>query len=248
MHPYLAALAEAVPWTGDAGADVTALLAYHGRADTVGHSMRVAAEAKRLALHWGEEAAGAETAGWLHDVSAIVPVEERVGLAEDLGLDVLPEERAFPMIMHQKLSAAIAQAVFGISDPAVLSAIGCHTTLKAGASPLDKIVFVADKMQWDQAGDAPYLRAITGAVERSLDQAVLVYLDYLWQQRATLPVVHPWVVQAYHQTLNKLRTPDVRTPDAGDRYPGFSGSPSSRSSSSRNVETIISSAGSRPGT
>jgi predicted HD superfamily hydrolase involved in NAD metabolism len=243
MHPYLAALAETVTWTGDASADVTALLAYHGRADTIGHSMRVAAEAKRLALHWGEDAAGAETAGWLHDVSAIVPVEERIGLAEDLGLEVLPEERAFPMIMHQKLSAAIAQAVFGITDPAILSAIGCHTTLKAGASRLDKIVFVADKMQWDQAGDAPYLRAITGAVERSLDQAVLVYLDYLWQQRATLPVVHPWVVQAYHQTLNKLRTPD-----AGDRYPGFSGSPSSRSSSSRNVETIISSAGSRPGT
>jgi len=243
MHPCLAALAEAVPRTGDIGADVTALLAYHGRADTIGHSMRVAAEAKRLALHWGEEAASAETAGWLHDVSAIVPEEERIGLAEDLGLEVLPEERAFPMIMHQKLSAAIAQAVFGITDPAILSAIGCHTTLKAGASRLDKIVFVADKMQWDQAGDAPYLRAITGAVERSLDQAVLVYLDYLWQQRATLPVVHPWLVQAYHQTLNKLRTPD-----AGDRYPGFSGSPSSRSSSSRNVETIISSAGSRPGT
>jgi len=243
MHPCLAALAEAVPRTGDIGADVTALLAYHGRADTIGHSMRVAAEAKRLALHWREEAASAETAGWLHDVSAIVPEEERIGLAEDLGLEVLPEERAFPMIMHQKLSAAIAQAVFGITDPAVLSAIGCHTTLKTGASPLDKIVFVADKMQWDQAGDAPYLKAITGAVERSLDQAVLAYLDYLWQQRATLPVVHPWLVQAYHQTLNKLRTPD-----AGDRYPGFSGSPSSRSSSSRNVETIISSAGSRPGT
>jgi len=223
---------------------VTALLAYHGRADTIGHSMRVAAEAKRLALHWGEEAARAEAAGWLHDVSAIVPVEERIGLAEDLGLEVLPEERAFPMIMHQKLSAAIAQAVFGISDPAVLSAIGCHTTLKAGASRLDKIVFVADKMQWDQAGDAPYLRAITSAVERSLDQAVLVYLDYLWQQRTTIAVVHPWVVQAYRQlSLNELRTPD-----ADDRYPGFSGSPSSRSSSSRNVETIISSAGSRPGT
>ena len=196
-------------WTGDVGADVTALLARHGRADTVHHCMCVAAEARRLALRWGEDAVHAETAGWLHDVSAIVPMDRRIGLAEDLGLDVLPEERAFPMIIHQKLSAAIAQAVFGITDPDILSAIGCHTTLKADASRLDKIVFVADKIQWDQPGDPPYLSAIAAAVERSLDQAAFVYLDYLWQRRATLPVVHPWLVEAYHQILNKLRTPDA---------------------------------------
>ena len=209
MHPVLAALAEPVRWTGDVGADVTALLAYHVRANTMDHSTRVAAEAKRLALLWGEDAAGAETAGWLHDVSAIVPMDRRIRLAEDLGLDVLPEERAFPMIIHQKLSAAIAQALFDVTDPAILSAIGCHTTLKADASRLDKIVFVADKIQWDQPGDPPYLSAIAAAVEHSLDQAAFAYMDYLWQRRATLPVVHPWLVQAYHQTLNKLRTPDA---------------------------------------
>ena len=196
-------------WTSDVGADVTALLAHHGRAGTIGHSVRVAAEARRLALLWGEDAASAETAGWLHDVSAIVPMDRRIRLAEDLGLDVLPEERAFPMIIHQKLSAAIAQALFDVTDPAILSAIGCHTTLKVDASWLDKIIFVADKIQWDQPGDPPYLSAIAAAVEHSLDQAAFAYMDYLWQRRATLPVVHPWLVQAYHQTLDKLRTPDA---------------------------------------
>jgi HD superfamily phosphohydrolase YqeK len=132
-----------------------------------------------------------------------VPNEERIALAEELGLAVLPEERAAPMIVHQKLSAVIAQHVFGVHDAAVLSAIGCHTTLKAGATPFDMAVFVADKIRWDQEGDPPYLAAILAAVERSLIDAAFCYLDYLWQRRDTLLVVHPWLVAAHQQLAER---------------------------------------------
>jgi len=103
------------------------------------------------------------------------------------------------MILHQKLSAVMAREIFGIGDAAVLSAIGCHTTLKASASTLDKVVFVADKIAWDQPGKPPYLDGILGALDQSLHQAALRYLDYLWQRRQTLPAVHPWFVAAHRQ-------------------------------------------------
>lgn len=105
------------------------------------------------------------------------------------------------MIVHQKLSSWMAHEVFGIHDPEVLSAIGCHTTLKAGASPLDKLVFVADKIAWDQAGQPPYLEVLQAALEHSLDAAALVYIDYLWAQRAQLRVIHPWLVAARNDLL-----------------------------------------------
>jgi HD superfamily phosphohydrolase YqeK len=60
-------------------------------------------------------------------------------------------------------------------------------------------VFVADKIRWDQPGDPPYLEAILAAVERSLPAAAFCYLDYLWQRRETLLVVHPWLVEAHQQ-------------------------------------------------
>jgi predicted HD superfamily hydrolase involved in NAD metabolism len=161
--------------------------------------MRVAAEAQRLAHQWGEDIASAEIAGFLHDISAIVPSEQRIALAEALHLDILPEERILPMIIHQKLSAVIARELFAIHSPAILDAIGCHTTLKANASFLDKIVFVADKLKWDQQGDPPYLAALAAAAERSLDAAALCYLEYLWQRRASLAVLHPWAIDAYRQ-------------------------------------------------
>jgi predicted HD superfamily hydrolase involved in NAD metabolism len=199
MQPQLAVFVRHVPLTGNVQVDMTTLLSHHGHAKTVGHSMRVAAEAKRLAQRWGEDAVSAEIAGFLHDISAIVPPDQRLPLAEGLQIDILPEERMVPMIIHQKLSAVIARELFAISSPAILSAIGCHTTLKAEASLLDKIVFVADKLKWDQVGDPPYLVAMVAAVERSLDAAALCYLEQLWQRRATLAVLHPWAVDAYRE-------------------------------------------------
>lgn len=183
--------------TGNLRADMAAFLTARGFPKTAGHCAAVAAEARRLAARFGEDPARAEAAGLLHDISAPIPDAERIATAEAWGLDVLAEERAYPMIIHQKVSAVIAREAFGVKDAGVLSAIGCHTTLKAGSSRLDKIVFVADKIAWDQPGDPPYLADILAAVERSLDAAAFCYLDYLYQRRATLRVAHPWMLAAW---------------------------------------------------
>jgi predicted HD superfamily hydrolase involved in NAD metabolism len=197
MHARFASLLQGIPWTGDVRADMAALLAAHGQRQTVDHSLLVAAEAERLAARFDGDSAPARVAGWLHDVSAVFPVEQRTQVARQLGLQVLPEEEAAPMILHQKLSAAMAREVFGVQDAAVIQAIGCHTTLRANASWLDKVLFVADKVAWDQAGSPPYLEGLLVALERSLDRAALHYLDYLWHRRHALPAVHPWLVDAY---------------------------------------------------
>ena len=194
--------------TGDVRSDSVAFLTGHGFAHTAGHSARVAAEARRVAQRWQADPARAETAGWLHDISAVIPNEQRIAVAEQLDIDVLPEERSYPMIIHQKLSAAIARDVFGVTDAAVLIAIGCHTTLKPDASALDKVVFVADKVKWDQAGEPPYLDALVAALDQSLDHAALCYLRYLWDRRDSLRVVHPWMVRAYAQLSARLAGDD----------------------------------------
>jgi HD superfamily phosphohydrolase YqeK len=101
------------------------------------------------------------------------------------------------MILHQKLSAVLARQIFGVEDEAVLKAVECHTTLRAGATPLDKVVFIADKVAWDQSGVPPYQAALLEAMTHSLDAAALCYLSYLWERRSTLLVVHPWMAEAY---------------------------------------------------
>lgn len=197
MSAALDAYMHGLALTGDARTDVLAVLSHHGFQKTIAHSLQVAAESQRLALRFGADPEQAELAGWLHDISAIVPQDERLSLAEQLGLEILPEERLAPMLIHQKLSEAIAREVFRISHADVLSSIGCHTTLKPGAGLLDKVLFVADKIQWDQPGAPPYLPELLARLERSLDGAALCYLEYLWQRRDELPALHPWAKWAY---------------------------------------------------
>lgn len=62
------------------------------------------------------------------------------------------------MIIHQKISKEMARDIFNIMDQEILDAVGCHTTLKKNSTILDKVLFVADKIEWDQIGEPPRLR------------------------------------------------------------------------------------------
>ncbi len=187
------------PLTGDLAESVPRLLTAQGCATTAVHVRAVADESARLAERFGVDGMQARAAGWLHDVSAIIPVTSRVAFAECHGIPVLAEERLAPMILHQKLSAVLARDLFEIEDPEILAAIACHTTLRQDAKPLDKVVFLADKIAWDQPGTPPYLDDLNRALSSSLDRAVCVYLGTLWDRRHALPVLHPWLAAAYAQ-------------------------------------------------
>ena len=82
---------QGVQLSGDLRADMVELLTHHGHAKTAGHCTRVAAEARRLATQYGQDQNSAEMAGWLHAISAMIPLDQRVALAEQLNIDVLPE-------------------------------------------------------------------------------------------------------------------------------------------------------------
>jgi predicted HD superfamily hydrolase involved in NAD metabolism len=179
--------------TGNIAEDVSAFLHHHHHPETALHCQHVATAAREVAIVTQTNPTQAHTAGWLHDVSAIFPASERVQIARALGLEVLAEEDRCPMIVHQKLSRLMAQEIFGVTDALILDAVGCHTTLRPQPTTLDKVLFVADKLAWDQPGTPPYAQALQAALARSLDQATLFFLTYLWERRDSLLVIHPWL-------------------------------------------------------
>ncbi|MCU0485487.1 MAG: bis(5'-nucleosyl)-tetraphosphatase (symmetrical) YqeK [Anaerolineales bacterium] len=199
MHPWLAQYTPGWQPTGDIKSDVIRFLAANHSDYTDQHCLRVGAASRGLAETYGADPDQAELAGWLHDISKVIPNRQRLEAAAALGLEILPEEAAFPMILHQKLSVEIARQLFHVHQPEVLSAIGCHTTLKPDAALLDQVVFLADKLEWDGEGMAPYLPAVLAGLQHSLERGVFAYLDYIWQQRSTLRCLHPWLAAAHRQ-------------------------------------------------
>ncbi len=192
--------------TGNWREDVVSFLQSHGMGETAEHCVRVGQEARALAIQVGADPEKAEIAGYLHDVSAVFPNERRNAAARSLGIEVLPEEETFPMIIHQKLSRAMAEDLFQIHDTSILSAIECHTTLKKQSSLLDQVVFVADKISWDQQGIPPYLQKLKMELERSITHAAYAYIDDLWQKKEQLRVIHPWLREAHEELSERLNT------------------------------------------
>ncbi|MFD3449029.1 bis(5'-nucleosyl)-tetraphosphatase (symmetrical) YqeK [Microbacteriaceae bacterium 4G12] len=190
--------------TGNWELDIQHMLEQYNKLHTYEHSVRVANEAKRIAKRFGLDEESAAIAGYLHDISAIIPNDKRIQAAEKMQIDVLQEERIFPMIIHQKLSKRIAHDIFKVENEMILDAISCHTTLRKNATSLDMVLFVADKIEWDQSGTPPYITEIKEALDQSLEHACFAYISYLWERKENLKVIHPWLQDAYFDLKENL--------------------------------------------
>lgn len=161
------------------------------------HCMEVGGYAYQLGEKYLTSPEKVSIAGYLHDISAIYPNNQRINVAQKYGIELNEAEMAFPMIIHQKISKSIAKMDFGIEDNEILSAIECHTTLKKNYSDIDLVLFVADKIKWDQEGKPPYLDGLLQALNCSLENAAYFYIDYILKR--DIKVVHPWLRDAYNQ-------------------------------------------------
>ena len=191
MQNRLAELARCFPPSGALARDVDRLLAAHGREQTREHVPRVTAKARELAARFGVEVERAETAALLHDIGGIFERSEMVGLALGLGLPVRPEERQVPLLLHARLGEVLAHDLYGVTDPGILQAIRFHTTLHAAPAPLDEVVFLADKLEWDQGGVPPYHAELTAALEGGLRAGVRWMLGWMATLEARLLIPHP---------------------------------------------------------
>lgn len=202
MHQLLIEMKEKIEYTNNTFTDSIRLLNEYKKYNVEKHSKCVADEAGKLATIFGESSKSAKLSGILHDISAVIPNEKKIEVAESLHIDVLCEEREFPLVIHQKLSREISRVIFGITNEQVLDAIGCHTTLKVNPSKLDMILFIADKLKWDQSGTPPYYEIVQKGLNESLEHGVFAFVKYLYKKRTNLKIVHPWLVDAYNY-LNK---------------------------------------------
>lgn len=184
------------------------LLMKNNRKIVAEHSREVAIECKMLANRFKINSTDAEIAGLLHDISAIYPYDRRLEIANKLGIEVLEEERGVPLILHQKISQVMARDIWNIDDKMILDAIGCHTTLKDNASQLDLVLFVADKIKWDQKGIPPYINALNEGLTISLEHGAYAYIKYLMNNKSSLKIIHPWLKNAYDDLRFKLNLVD----------------------------------------
>ncbi len=107
------------------------------------HSLNVCRLAVNLAKIHGESREAAALAGLLHDCAKDLPPDRVHTLAERAGDPLL----LAPPLAHGPAAMVLARDHFGVTEPEVLRAILYHTTGTADMTPLDSIIFIADKAE-----------------------------------------------------------------------------------------------------
>lgn len=108
------------------------------------HSVNVAQESIKLAAYRGVESNRAELAGLLHDICKEIPPKEQYEMVISGGFTVERAELEAKSLWHAIAGAVYVRDYFRISDPDVLNAIRFHTIGRAGMSPLEEVVYLAD--------------------------------------------------------------------------------------------------------
>ncbi|MGH2522770.1 MAG: HD domain-containing protein [Anaerolineales bacterium] len=199
---------EALVPTGHPVSDVRRFLREAERVDTLRHVSRVAGAGRRLGRRFGVPLAQSDLACTAHDLAAVIPLCEIIPAAEMLGVALSVADRAIPQIVHGPVAAMVLRERLGVGDEDVLNAVRHHTTLRAGAAPLEMLAFIADKIAFDPTTrDASFHPALVAAMKSnaSLPELCGLYLDWAVCEGPRLGWrLHPNLVAA-HDALRKDR-------------------------------------------
>lgn len=164
------------------------------------HTMGVVRMAAELATRYGADGAKAQLAALLHDCAKL-SMERQRELAAEYGLDMSSMQE---QIAHGPIGAERARREFGIEDEEILRAIACHSTCRVGMGMLDKIVYLADKIEYGRSYEG--VERIRSEAKVSLDGAVIACIEhglgYLTERGES---VHPDTLLALEELKNKNR-------------------------------------------
>lgn len=140
------------------------------------HSLGVMEMAVELAQIYNVDEKKAELAGLLHDNAKEMTPEELLRYVDDNNIKISEVERINTKILHGKVGADIAKKKYGVSKE-IQEAIEYHTTTNPNMTTLDKIVFVADKIELNRKSATYDIESERELAKKDLDGAVIFIIN-----------------------------------------------------------------------
>ena len=189
--------------------DVEMILMNNNKQKIFNHEKEVADVCYEIAQKFNLDKEICQISCYLHDISAVVKPSDMLTYIQNLGEKLDFAESKYPFLLHQRVSAKIAQEYFKISNELILNAIGHHTTLSANPTNYDMALFIADKLAWDQTGKPPYYEVVISALEISLEAACLSYMHYILDNNMVL-CPHSWLLKSMNYLENCVSKVEVK--------------------------------------
>ncbi len=145
------------------------------RKDRYEHTVSVMDTACELAIRFEYDTNKAQLAAMLHDVVKEYPIEklQAICLKSGRGLDKC--SRNSTNLLHGPAAAFIIEEKYGIIGNEISNSIYYHTTGRGNMSMLEKIVYVADKIE--PLNNFNGIDKVRKVAKKSIDEALLILLE-----------------------------------------------------------------------
>ena len=164
------------------------------------HSLRVGETAKELAHIYQIDEEKAYLAGIIHDIAKEFTKEENIKIMERNGkhLDI----NSTPRINHALVGAVYAKEKYHL-DEDIIHAISSHAIGDIPMSTLDKIVFIADKIE--PGKNYPKIEEERQLAKKNLDKAIILCIENNHQKlRKENKKVAPKSIEVLNNLKNNL--------------------------------------------
>lgn len=166
------------------------------------HSLRVEAEAVRLAEIYGSDIEKVRVAAIAHDYAKSHSDNELINMAQNYRINIDEIQYNSPQLLHGPVAAHICRENYGINDSDILNAISNHTTGRRGMSLMEKIVYLADVIESGRY--FPGIEHIRKQAISNIDSALLLAcnstLIYITQENY---LIHPLTIDFRNSLLLK---------------------------------------------
>jgi len=148
-------------------------------------------------------------AALLHDAAKLMNPQQLIEFCESRGMHIDAMDRETPQTLHPFVGAELVRQEFNIHDEEILNAIRFHTTGRAGMGMVEKIVYIADKIEGNTRNPL-YIRKMTEKLDYrqpwTLDATLLYILDstirFILDKNQ---VLHPRTLEARNDVLKHLK-------------------------------------------
>ena len=161
------------------------------------HSLRTANAAKKLAKIHDVDEERAYLAGLLHDIAKEIPLCDMHKY-----VDKSHEMYCYPPVVHSFIGAYVAKELFNIYDYDILNSISYHTTGRPNMSALEKIIYIADKIEDGRNyPESTYLKTLA---EDDLDKALFTIVQIITSLAADKGKnIHPLSLEVLNNTTKE---------------------------------------------
>lgn len=139
------------------------------------HCVRTAKKAEELAIRWGYSPKIARIVALAHDMAKDLSYEQYLQYAQENEIILSKEDKLVKVHLHGIIAAKMCEKKYQFTKE-MTDAIFYHTTARNNMTLLDKIIYVADKIE--DGRDYEGIEELRIMAMQNLDEAILESIHY----------------------------------------------------------------------